>query len=141
MLSSAQVVGYFRRVAERLQGAISGENADGDDDDGESVEINDKLDQGQSSAVSRSEYSIPEDRNKTVHRLTNQIQDELNSLEHILFMIPSTSGGVPDAFLECNEHAATLEVDGVEEVCHQSASASRSRQGKDRVVVAIDDDG
>lgn len=55
-------------------------------------------------------------------------------------MIPDTTGGVPEAFLQCDEHAATLEVDGVEEIRHQSADASRLSRSGERVVIAVEDD-
>lgn len=71
--------------------------------------------------------------------MTAFVKEEVEALERVLFMLPKTSGGVPDAFLECSEHA-TLEIDGVEEVCHQSAEASRSKRSGSFVVINIDDD-
>lgn len=70
--------------------------------------------------------------------LTSCVNSEIEALHKILYMLPTTAGGVPDAFLKCNEHAATLETDGVEELCHESADASRSRRNGERLVIALD---
>lgn len=70
--------------------------------------------------------------------LTSCVNSEIEALHKILYMLPTTAGGVPDAFLKCNEHAATLETDGVEELCHESADASRSRRSGERLVIALD---
>lgn len=70
--------------------------------------------------------------------LTSCVNSEIEALHKILYKLPTTAGGVPDAFLKCNEHAATLETDGVEELCHESADASRSRRNGERLVIALD---
>ena len=77
---------------------------------------------------------------KRTEALASCVNSEIEALEKILYMLPSTAGGVPDAFLKCNDHTATLEMDGFEELCHESADASRSRRSSKRLVIALDDD-
>lgn len=137
MLLCLQVVGYFRKVGERLGGHLDSANREA----GEEAQAHTGAKREGGDSAPGSDKILSEDADVNTRRLTALIQEEIQSLERILFMIPSTSGGVPDAFLMCSEHTATLEADGVEEVCHQSASASRLTRGDDRVVIAIDDDG
>lgn len=80
------------------------------------------------------------DRDAETEVLTACVAREVDALERILFMIPDTTGGVPEAFLQCDEHAVTLEADGVEEVRHQSADASRLSRSGERVLITVNDD-
>lgn len=80
------------------------------------------------------------DRDAETQFLTACVAREVDTLEQILFMIPDTTGGVPEAFLLCNEHAATLEADGVEEIRHQSAEACRLSRSGERVLITVQDE-
>lgn len=130
------MVGYFRKVAERLQVFTANGRAEARDTGGAGE-----------SEVRTDTQANGNVENKTAlggvdaQGLTARVEHEVESLQLVLFSIPTTSGGIPQAFLDCSEHTATLEEDGVEEVCHQSASASRSSRGGDQVVIAVDDDG
>lgn len=82
--------------------------------------------------------SKPDCEDSKTRALTARVEAEVETLRDILFKIPSTSGGVPDAFLKCTEHTPTLDVDGVEELRHSSAQESRSSRA-DAAVVILDD--
>lgn len=152
MICQIQVRGYFRKLIDRLENFVAGRKAEIDTagNDEASGEMAFEKAPAQTGFVKTpgtegvqgtcSGDSIYAAKDKETEDLTACVKDEVDALERILFMIPSTSGGVPDAFLKCSEHAATLEMDGVEEVCHRSADASRSRRHGDRVVIAVDDD-
>ncbi|CAM9392252.1 unnamed protein product [Choristocarpus tenellus] len=115
-----QVQGYFRKLIARLQ-ALSPE-AFKDPAHGEA---------GQGRA---------NQQDQDIGSLAKGVEDEIKTLKDILFRMPTTAGGVPDAFLECSSHSATLDVDGVQELSHRSRPACRN-QGKTQTVIALDDDG
>lgn len=152
-----QVRGYFRQLAERLEQVVPNGN---DADSGGKAGV------AQTSTLAENGASIAQESNATsgkgsgsagddtgddsnrlivesdTRQLTARVVAEIKKLQIVLFGKPSTSGGVPDAFLACNEHSATLEVDGVEELRHESAAESRSsRGGQDIIVINDSEDG
>lgn len=150
-----QVRGYFRQLADRLARFASDGNAgvQGDSEYGAaahgagesaatppSVPVEGEVGTGSAGKSKRNGKSKPIDQELETRVLTARVAAEVEMLRDILFKIPSTSGGVPDAFLECSEHS-TLDVDGVEELRHESAAESRFSRGGEQVVVLDDDDG
>ncbi|CAM9828313.1 unnamed protein product [Discosporangium mesarthrocarpum] len=72
--------------------------------------------------------------------LAEAVGKEISTLREILFSMPTTSGGVPDAFLECIEHMATLDEDGVQELSHHCTSYSQGVEDGHVVIDLRDDD-
>lgn len=154
-LTCEQVRGYFRQLSDRLtQFAPAGDagvrdgpgnGAPGQPPDKRAVTAPSASVEGgvglESSGENKSNGKSKQvDQEVEMRALTAQVVAEVEILRDILFKIPSTSGGVPDAFLECSEQS-TLDVDGVEELRHESAAESRSNRRGGQVVVLDDDDG
>lgn len=144
---------YFRELIERLQNSVAGwkteiskavgEEASGGTAAGrtpsvaESASLPDFAQRGQGSDCGKKDNQAVLDAE--TGRLTARVTEEVEALQQILYMFPSTPGGVPDAFLERSKHAATLTADGVEELLHPSSAADGSGRSEDRVVITVDD--
>lgn len=150
----SQVRRYFRELIERLQNSdavckTEGSNAvgEGEASDGaaagktprvaESASVPAFAERGQGSDCGRKDNQAVSDAE--TEGLTARVTEEVEALQQILYMFPSTPGGVPDAFLERSKHAATLTADGVEELLHPNSAADRSGRNKGRVVITVDD--
>lgn len=149
----SQVRRYFRELIERLENSVAAfkteasnaageEEASGEPAAGkaprvaESTSVPDCAERGEGSDCGRKKGQAASDAE--TGGLTARVTEEVEALQQILYMFPSTPGGVPDAFLERSKHAATLTADGVEEF-HPSSAADRSGRSEDRVVIAVDD--
>lgn len=148
-----QVRGYFRQLAGRLARFVSRDEAEVQpvaESGGAAIahhpaegvaDTEDGAGGGGAGSACESKSngkSKPSGEDLETRALTARVEAEVETLRDILFKIPSTSGGVPDAFLECTEHTPTLDVDGVEELRHSSAQESRSSRA-DAAVVILDD--
>lgn len=142
MVPSTQVRGYFSKLAERLEKCVAGGKAKvdgaGEKAAGETIAVKGPAVTGKAQGASRCEGAQAA-KDYATEGLTACVTNEVEALQRILYMFPKTPGGVPDEFMERSENVATLKNDGVEEVFHQSADASRSGRGGDRVVVTVDD--
>lgn len=145
---------YFRELIERLQNSVAdwkteASNAVGGGEASdrtcagknpriaESASTPDFAERGQGSDYGRRDNHAVLDAE--TEGLTARVTKEVEALQQILYMFPSTPGGVPDAFLERSKHAATLTADGVEELLHPSSATDRSGRSEDRVVITVDD--
>ena len=150
----SQVRRYFRELIERLPNSVANWKTEasnavggGEASDGisagknltvtESASTLDFAERGQESDCGRKDNHAVSDAE--TDGLTARVTKEVEALQQILYMFPSTPGGVPDAFLEQSQHAATLTADGVEELLHPSSAADRSARSEDRVVITVDD--
>ena len=140
---------YFRGLIERLEKSVAARETDEDEEASGGTaagktprvagmaSVPDFGERGQGSNSGRKNSQA--DLDEQTGGLTARVTEEVEALQHILYMFPSTPGGVPDAFLERSTPAATLTADGVEELVRPSSADGRSARSEDRVVITVDD--